>query len=223
MTDSETEAHGITTIIIRSYDKCHRAVTYRTVGRRGGKGDFGMDRPDAIQKLLTLTRREFVSRGLTAGGWTAFGAVLATGAWETVQFFYPRVLFVPPSTFRIGAPDAFAQAGNAPDTYGVILVDERWKSQQRFFVVRERDRLYALSARCAHLGCTVNWFADERIFKCPCHGSEYHSNGVNFAGPAPRPLDRLGITTRWDGTLVVDTSVVYGPDRFNVDGAFVTV
>ena len=58
-----------------------------------------------------------------------------------------------------------------------------------------------LSARCAHLGCTVNWFGDQRIFKCPCHGSEYHSNGTNFAGPAPRPLDRFRIELSVDGQL----------------------
>jgi cytochrome b6-f complex iron-sulfur subunit len=131
------------------------------------------------------------------------------------------VLFRPPSTFRIGTPDGFLGAGESADTDGVILVDERWKSSQRFFVVRERDHVYALSARCAHLGCTVNWFGDLHVFKCPCHGSEYHSNGVHFAGPAPRPLDRFRIELNVDNQLVVDTSIVYGPERFAVDGAFV--
>jgi len=182
-----------------------------------------MSPPDVIQRLAEITRREFVSRGLALSGWGAFAGVLATGALETVRFFYPRVLFVPPSTFRIGTPEAFVQAGEDADAYGVVLVDDRWKSNQRFFVVRERDRVYALSARCAHLGCTVNWFADLRIFKCPCHGSEYHANGVHFAGPAPRPLDRFRITLNLDGQLVVDTSIAYGPDRFDVDGAFVRV
>lgn len=182
-----------------------------------------MESANTLQRLLEITRREFVSRGLVAGGWGAFAAVLGIGGLETVLFFYPRVLYQPPSTFRIGAPDAFASSGDDGDALGVILVDDRWKAQHRFIVVRERDRIYALSARCAHLGCTVNWFADLRIFKCPCHGSEYHSNGVNFAGPAPRPLDRLAIDLNLDGQLVVDTSITYGPERFDVDGAFVRV
>jgi cytochrome b6-f complex iron-sulfur subunit len=176
-----------------------------------------------LERLEEVTRREFLSRGLTIGGWGAFGAVLATGAIETVSFFFPRVLFQPPSTFRIGTPEGFISSGESADTYGVLLVDEHWKSKHRFFVVRERDRVYALSARCAHLGCTVNWFADLRIFKCPCHGSEYHSNGANFAGPAPRPLDRFRIELNVDGQLVVDTGIIYGPDRFNVDGAFIRI
>ncbi len=182
-----------------------------------------MDSETILQRLTELTRREFVSRGLAVSGWGAFAAVLGTGAIETVSFFFPRVLFQPPTTFRIGTPEAFVGSSEGADIYGVVLVDEHWKPTHRFFVVRERDRVYALSARCAHLGCTVNWFGDLRIFKCPCHGSEYHSNGVNFAGPAPRPLDRFRIELNVDGQLVVDTGIIYGPDRFNVDGAFIRV
>jgi cytochrome b6-f complex iron-sulfur subunit len=180
-----------------------------------------MDSRLAFQQLAELTRRELLSRGLTVSGWGAFAIVLGAGAIETVSFFFPRVLFQPPTTFRIGTPELFLASGENADVYGVLLVDDRWKSSHRFFVVRERDRVYALSARCAHLGCTINWFGDLRIFKCPCHGSEYHSNGVNFAGPAPRPLDRFRIEVNVDGQLVVDTGIIYGPERFNVDGAFV--
>ncbi|MBP1685110.1 MAG: Rieske (2Fe-2S) domain protein [Deltaproteobacteria bacterium] len=180
-----------------------------------------IDSAAIFQQINEMSRRELLSRGLTVSGWGAFAAVLATGSIETVSFFFPRVVFRPPSTFRIGTPEAFLGSAEGADSYGVILVDERWKSSQRFFVVRERDRVYALSARCVHLGCTVNWFGDLRTFKCPCHGSEYHSNGVNFAGPAPRPLDRLRVELNVDNQLVVDTSIIYGPERFGVDGAFV--
>jgi cytochrome b6-f complex iron-sulfur subunit len=180
-----------------------------------------MDSTTTLQRLIEVSRREFLARGLTAAGWGSFAAVLATGGVETVSFFFPRVLFHPPSTFRLGVPQAFVGSTENPDQYGILSIDERWKSTQRFFVVRERERIYATSARCVHLGCTINWFSDLRIFKCPCHGSEYHSNGVNFAGPAPRPLDRFRIELSADGQLVVDTGFIYGPDRFNVDGAFV--
>ena len=176
-----------------------------------------------LQHLSELSRRELLLRGMSATGWGAFAAVLGTGALETVRFFVPRVVFQPPTTFRIGTPAAFLDRGADADAFGVVLVDEHWKAAHRFFVVRERDRVYAISARCAHLGCTVNWFGDQRIFKCPCHGSEYHANGANFAGPAPRSLDRLRIELSVDGELVVDTGIVYGPERFDVDGAFVRI
>lgn len=182
-----------------------------------------MNSNTALTRLLEVSRREFLARGLAATGWGAFGAVLGAGAIETVQFFFPRVLFRPPSTFSVGPPEAFLSRAGDPDTYGVIFVDERWKTDHRFFIVREPDRAYALYARCTHLGCTVNWFPDSGIFKCPCHGSQFRSNGKNFAGPAPRPLDRLRITLAVAGDIVVDTAITYGPARFDVDGAFVAL
>jgi len=172
------------------------------------------------QRLLELSRRELLSRGVSAAGWGAFAIVLGAGAIETVRFFFPRVIFKPPSTFRVGTPEGFLSRGGEADTYGVVFVDERWKSAQRFFIVRERDHVYATSARCVHLGCTVNWFEASRTFRCPCHGSEFRSNGVQFAGPAARPLDRFRIVLDAAGELVVDTSIVYVSDRFDLDGAF---
>ncbi|MEK7359961.1 MAG: hypothetical protein AAB422_06265 [Planctomycetota bacterium] len=46
------------------------------------------------------------------------------------------------------------------------------------------------------------------MFECPCHGSKYYRNGVNFAGPAPRPLDHFEVVLDDAGKLVVDTSKV---------------
>ena len=176
-----------------------------------------------FQRLSELSRRELLSRGLSVAGWGAFAAVLGAGTIETVRFFFPRVIFRPPSTFRIGTPEEFLRRGGDADTYGIVFVDERWKSEQRFFIVRERGHVYAFSARCVHLGCTVNWFDDQRIFRCPCHGSEFRSSGVQFAGPASRPLDRFRIVLNAAGELVVDTSIVYVSDRFDVDGASVQI
>lgn len=180
-----------------------------------------MNHEEALEQLVELSRREFLSRGISAAGWGSFALVLAAGSLETLRFFFPRVLYEPPSRFRIGTPEAFLSRKGDPNAYGVIFVDERWKPEHRFFVVRASDRVYALTARCAHLGCTVNWFPGLDIFKCPCHGSQYHSDGRNFAGPAPRPLDRMSITLVPSGDLLVDTSVLYRADRFDADGAFV--
>jgi cytochrome b6-f complex iron-sulfur subunit len=170
-----------------------------------------------------LSRREAISRGLAVAGWGTFALVLASGATESVRFFFPRVVYQPPSRFRIGAPEEFFGGEARADAWGVILVDDRWRSRSRFFVVREPSRIYALSARCPHLGCTVNWFPDLRVFKGPCHGSQYRSNGVNFAGPAPRPLDRLWIERTPEGELVVDTSLVFPADRADAEGVSVDV
>jgi cytochrome b6-f complex iron-sulfur subunit len=69
------------------------------------------------------------------------------------------------------------------------------------------DIIYALSTTCTHLGCTPNWLEREEKFKCPCHGSGFKITGVNFEGPAPRPLERWAISVAPDdGQLVVDKS-----------------
>ena len=60
-------------------------------------------------------------------------------------------------------------------------------------------------AVCTHLGCTPNWLAAQNKFKCPCHGSGYYVSGINFEGPAPRPLERREIAVSADdGQLIVD-------------------
>ena len=58
------------------------------------------------------------------------------------------------------------------------------------------------------MGCTPRWLAAENKFKCPCHGSGFYKSGLNFEGPAPRPLDRLKVTVGEDGQLVVDKSKI---------------
>jgi len=45
-------------------------------------------------------------------------------------------------------------------------------------------------------------------FKCPCHGSRYFRDAINFFGPAPRPMDRVSVELGRDGRLLIDRSVV---------------
>jgi cytochrome b6-f complex iron-sulfur subunit len=63
-----------------------------------------------------------------------------------------------------------------------------------------------LSVTCTHLGCTPNYLSAENKFKCPCHGSGFRITGVNFEGPAPRPLERTRIVLAEDGQILVDKS-----------------
>jgi len=149
--------------------------------------------------------------------WSCVAAFL--GAWFIAffRFFLPRTLFEPSTVFKIGYPS----------DYG-LGVDTKWQQKYRIWVDRTPDRLFVIYARCTHLGCTPDWKASENKFKCPCHGSGYDSEGVNFEGPAPRPMDRAHIEPAPDGQIVVDVSRLYQwpkgqPSHFNDPGAFLNV
>lgn len=57
----------------------------------------------------------------------------------------------------------------------------------------ENGEIVALSPVCKHLGCTVDWNADEKnpnMFFCPCHYGLYEKDGTNVPGTPPlAPLD----------------------------------
>ena len=95
----------------------------------------------------------------------------------------------------------------------------------RVWIIREAEGFYALFAKCTHLGCTPRWLTAENKFKCPCHGSGFYKTGINFEGPAPRPLERLRITLAEDGQIVVDKSVkyLYENGDWTKPGAFLKV
>ena len=133
-------------------------------------------------------------------GWVAFAA--ATGGFFTVmiRFLFPNVLFEPPQSFKIGYPDDF-ESGK---------VDLRFKKKYNVWIVRDDEKITALSTVCTHLGCTPNWLETERKFKCPCHGSGFRASGINFEGPAPRPLERYKISLDTsDGQLIVDKTKTF--------------
>ena len=165
-----------------------------------------------------MNRRKFLS----LAAWGALITTISVSLIATLRFLFPRVLFEPPQTFKIGLPEDF-KSDESADNHGVLFINEKWKDSQRVWVVREKDKIYAMFTRCTHLGCTPNWFPDDGIFKCPCHGSQYYSNGVNFAGPAPRPLDRFAVTISDDGQIVVDKTKLYKVEDFDNHGSFVEV
>ena len=113
----------------------------------------------------------------------------------TIRFLFRNVLSGPPHKVKVGFPDQYEDG----------QVVERYKVQG-IWVVCHGSTIYALSTSCTHLGCPTNWLEREEEFKCPCHGSGFKVSGINFEGPAPRPLERLGISLGDDGQLVVDKS-----------------
>jgi cytochrome b6-f complex iron-sulfur subunit len=130
--------------------------------------------------------------------WSSIASFLIIDFLMFVRFFLPRSIFEPSSVFRIGSPNDYA-----------LGVDTKWQQQYRIWVTRTSDRLFVIYARCTHLGCTPDWKASENKFKCPCHGSGYDSEGINFEGPAPRPMDRAKVELDAEGQIRVDVSKLY--------------
>ena len=60
----------------------------------------------------------------------------------------------------------------------------------------------ALSAVCTHLGCTVQYWNDERSIWCACHNGRYDLDGRNVSGPPPRPLERYVVHVEGDDVIV---------------------
>ena len=123
---------------------------------------------------------------------------LGTNFFMFLRFFFPRTLFEPKTVFRIGYPSDFG--------YGI---DTKFQKDHRIWVVRNSEGIFVIYATCTHLGCTPDWKPSENKFKCPCHGSGYDTEGVNFEGPAPRPLDRAKVELDAEGQIVVDTGVLF--------------
>jgi cytochrome b6-f complex iron-sulfur subunit len=148
-----------------------------------------------------VSRRGFLK--WTTVGWVAFSAACTSGLVASTRFLFPNVLFEPPQAFKVGFPSE----------YTVGEVDTRWKDSYGVWVVRNSEGFYALIAVCTHLGCSPNWLAAENKFKCPCHGSGFYKTGVNFEGPAPRPLERARIVLSDDGQILVDKSVKFQQEK----------
>jgi len=130
--------------------------------------------------------------------WSSVAIFLITDFLMFLRFFLPRSILEPSSVFRIGPPSDYA-----------LGVDTKWQQQYRIWVTKTSDRLFVIYARCTHLGCTPDWKASENKFKCPCHGSGYDSEGINFEGPAPRPMDRAKVVLDAEGQVVVDTGKLF--------------
>ena len=151
-------------------------------------------------------RRGFLEIAMGSFMAMGFTALSVTGGLFTLglaRFMFPNVLAEPPSRFKVGFKEGFP-AGKVETKfvpqYGVWVVNADFQGQQQ---------IYALKTVCTHLGCTPNWLEAEQKFKCPCHGSGFYKDGVNFEGPAPRPLERYAIRISDDGQLEIDKSKAF--------------
>lgn len=131
---------------------------------------------------------------------------LAGFSFQSLRSLIPNVLDEAPQKFKIGFPSNLSE--------GMTFLEER-----RIYIFKEGRSFYAISGACTHLGCTVKYtklVQPKHVevngqkkdipfeFHCPCHGSKFYSDGTNYAGPAPQPLQwfKLEVSPD-DGQLIV--------------------
>lgn len=102
------------------------------------------------------------NKGGTVGSWVSLGALDAFPVGET-RFAHFR------------SPVARQDDGDT----GKVACWVRRVSDQKF-------QVFAIN--CAHLGCPVRWFAQSRLYLCPCHGGAYYEDGSRASGPPERGL-----------------------------------
>ncbi|MDH4467832.1 MAG: ubiquinol-cytochrome c reductase iron-sulfur subunit [Bacteriovoracaceae bacterium] len=149
-----------------------------------------------VEKKSSINRREFFS--YLSIGFIALSASVGGVLSLIFRYLYPNVVFEPAMDFNAGRPEAY-------DTG----VDERWKKIYGVWIFKSDGKFVAMSNICTHLGCVPTWLSAERKFKCPCHGSGFYPNGINFEGPAPRPLERYKVFLDATGNAIVDKTRVF--------------
>lgn len=80
----------------------------------------------------------------------------------------------------------------APSEVAVVLVAD----------AANPDRPRAVSPRCTHTGCTVEWHKGTNSFVCPCHNAEFDAKGAVKRGPAEKALQAYDVKVEGDTVLV---------------------
>ena len=128
-----------------------------------------------------------------------FGSAVLS-AVSNLVFIKPRATYGQPARFAIGRPDDFP-----PGTR--ISLDVK-----RVCVVREGNKLAAISTTCTHLGCIVG--ISDTGFACPCHGSRFDQDGNVTGGPAPAPLPWFKLSMAPNGELEIDKGTQVEPGTY---------
>jgi len=128
-----------------------------------------------------------------------FGSAVLAVVSDLV-FFKPRVTYGQPAKFQIGKPEEFPP--------GTRIAREA----ERICIVREGNRVAAISTTCTHLGCSVA--ISDTGFACPCHGSRYDQDGNVTGGPAPKPLPWFKVSLAPNGEIEVDKNIAVNPGTY---------
>jgi cytochrome b6-f complex iron-sulfur subunit len=143
---------------------------------------------------LHVTARE---PGPTRRNWISYlmGTSFAAAA---LSFLYPILRFLVPPEASEPSLSEFEldvkPADIAPNSGRIVPVG----GKPVLLFRTASGELRALSAKCTHLDCTVQYRAERSDVWCACHNGTYDTKGVNVSGPPPRPLTPLDVNIRGD-------------------------
>jgi cytochrome b6-f complex iron-sulfur subunit len=136
-----------------------------------------------------FTRRTFLNSLL--GGW--LGALGASLLSPIIKFAFPP--YREPDEVKLPLADYRDLAPNTAKTFP-------WGNKPGILKKIEDGTLQAFVAVCSHLDCNVAYISAQRKFFCACHEGWYDENGVNIAGPPPKPLRRLEISVDGEDLII---------------------
>lgn len=142
-----------------------------------------------------LARRTFLRRSGTAAGLVAAASVCDGCAW-----FHKRDIQVRAGSAASSVEVSLAAYPGLRAPGGFVRVAGP-DGDLRIIVIRRADgTLVALSMRCTHWGCDVDWNASPGELECTCHGSRFDPSGKVLEGPADEPLAAFDVVE--DGDIV---------------------
>lgn len=115
---------------------------------------------------------------------------------------YPVIRYVIPPRVAESAATSVALAlrpAEVPPNSGQVV---KFGSRPVILVRTPAGDLRAFSAICTHLGCVVQYRSDLSHIWCACHNGHFDLNGINVAGPPPRPLEAYTVNVREDQIVV---------------------
>jgi len=174
--------------------------------------------PDA--ETIGVTRRQFFNRSIVttfAFGLSGFGAAMLAFLWPSQTGGFGAAIAVGSiddilTTIDEGNGFAYYPEGRMWITrYPAQALDKAQAVYSPEELAGMEAGVIALYQKCPHLGCRVPSCETSQWFECPCHGSQYNQVGEKKGGPAPRGMDRFGMSV--DGNnLTVDTgTIIQGP------------
>ena len=115
----------------------------------------------------------------------------------SLAFIYPILQF---AGFKIPKKPTYININKPVSSSGFLVTTG-------FILFDRNNKSWAISRKCTHLGCKLNYHENKDILECPCHQSRFNvETGEVMKGPAQKSLTFLPVEKREDAPLYVVTT-----------------